>query len=166
MFSHKSSGFMTLHPRCSMFYYIWWVETLYKCISIPDTKKQTVRAGFAASVSWRKLFLLKFSSCHCPLLLFFSFWSDLSLCPALCHWCHAECVLCHLLLCLYSRHVDLFTPSLSKDDQQPRHNRQHSLKLCVMKLRKAVSLVCVCVCVCVCEMTAFVVFHLNQKTIH
>lgn len=43
--------------------------------------------------------------CHCSYL----FWSDHSLCTVLCHWCHAEGVLCHLLLCFNSRHVDPFS---------------------------------------------------------
>lgn len=84
-------------------------------------------------------------------LLFSSFFlSDLCLCSALCHWCHAEGVLCHLLLCLYFRHVDPFSllhrpsPSLSEEDQQPFHNNsQRSLKRCAVKLRQAASAPCV-----------------------
>lgn len=46
--------------------------------------------------------------------------------------------------------------SLSKEDQRPCHNnRQRSLCVCVMKLGKAVSLVCV--------MEAFGVFLWDQK---
>lgn len=42
---------------------------------------------------------------------FFKFYLKwpLPLCTALCHWCHAEGVLCHLLLCFNSRHVDPFS---------------------------------------------------------
>lgn len=92
--------------------------------------------------------------------LFSFFLSDLCLCSALCHWCHAEGVLCHLLLCLYFRHVDPFSllhrpsPSLSEEDQQPFHNNsQRSSKHCVMKLRQAASV-----------LRVFGVSHLEQKT--
>lgn len=62
---------------------------------------------------------------------------------------------CCVICCygLYSRHVDPFSllprpsPSLSEEDQQPFHNNsQHSSKHCVMKLRKAASVLCVVWC--------------------
>lgn len=37
------------------------------------------------------------------------FWSDISPCTARCRWCHAEVVLCHLLLCVRFRHVEPFS---------------------------------------------------------
>lgn len=64
--------------------------------------------------------------------LFFLFLSALSLCTVLCHWCHAEGVLCHLLLCVYFRHVDPFSFLLRLSPSM----RQHSLKQCVYKVEK------------------------------
>lgn len=92
---------------------------------------------------------------HCLLLFFFfkvtSLFAQrcaigvmLRVCCVIC--CHASASGMWILSLFFLLRL---SPFLSKEDQQSCHNnRGHSLKQCVMKLRKAVCLVCVCVCVC------------------